>query len=140
MNLGHVFMLKKAIKYLEDARWMRWIGGGMLLMVLLMAIRNGETWQGIGIVLVFGSAFVGSALPRGLARICQKAFPIADKAKLNRVSEAFAAFGFLFMPVPVGAWASSNLGLKFEMASLEAHFFWASLVAGVVYWINPLRH
>ena len=130
-------MLIEFFKKLEKLKWLPWVGTAPFILIPIVIMFNGEVARGVGFLAVFASSFGGIILGGKIAQIIStRVFNVSDDVA-KRLTAAFCAFGFLFIPVLVGSFTNANLGTDIEMYSLSAHFLWACVVAGIFFCVTP---
>jgi hypothetical protein len=130
-------MLIKFFRKLGTSRWLPWVGTAPFLLMPVAIMFGGEVSKGLGYLAVFASIWVGITLGAKVAQIVSTRIFKVSEDVAERLTAAFCAFGFLFVPVLVGSFTNANLGTEIGMHSLRAHFIWACVGAGIVFWVIP---
>ena len=130
-------MLIEFFKNMEKSKWLPWVGTAPFILIPFVIMFDGEVARGVGILAFFASMWGGIILGGKFARIISTCvFKVSDDVA-KRLTAAFCAFGFLFIPVLVGSFTNANLGTDIEMHSLNAHFLWACVGAGIFFCVKP---
>lgn len=120
-------------KNLKNSKWLPWVGVSLFILMPLVVMFHGEMWQWLGISAFFGSMWVGISSGGYIARFITSHFLATSEETRKRLSIAFSAFGFLFLPAVVGSWANTYLNTNIDMHSLGAHFLWACVVGTLLF-------
>ncbi len=86
--------------------------------------------------MFFASVWLGVFLGGKSAQVVCTHLLKTTEGFTQRLSIAFGAFGFLFLPVLVGLFTNANMGTDIGMHSLGAHFLWACVGAGFFFYIS----
>lgn len=130
-------MLIEFLKRLEKSKWLPWVVTAPFILIPIVIMFDGEVTRGVGILAFFASMWGGMILGGKFAQfISTRVFKVSDDVA-KRLTAAFCAFGFLFIPVLVGSFTNANLGTDIEMYSLSAHFLWACVGAGIFFCVTP---
>jgi hypothetical protein len=125
------------LKKLEKSKWLPWVGTAPFILVPVGIMFGGEVAQGAGVLAFFASCWVGILLGGKLARVISTHFLRTSEDFAKRLSGAFSAFGFLFLPVLVGSFANANLGTTIGLHSVGAHFLWSCVGAALFFSVDP---
>jgi len=112
-------------KKLEQSKLLPWVGVVFFIIGPLVIMYNGATFQVVGILLFFGSAFAGVAMGRTIGNFLGKKIFIRSSQLAERLGRGCACFLFLFLPPLVATWTNSFLHTDTEMYSLGVYFLWA---------------
>lgn len=130
-------MLIELLRKLEKLKWLPWVGTAPFILIPIAIMLGGEVSRGVGILAFFASMWVGIILGGKLALIISTHLLKTSDDIGKRLTGAFGAFGFLFLPVLVGSFTNASMGTDIEIHSTGAHFLWACIGAGVFFCVSP---
>jgi hypothetical protein len=130
-------MLTEFFKKLGKSKWLPWLSISPFIFVPLAIIFGGEVSRGIGFLAFFASMWAGVFLGGKFALVASKYLLKTSVDVSKRLSAAFSAFGFLFLPVLVGLFTNAYMGTDIGIQSIGTHFLSACFGAAVFFSISP---
>jgi hypothetical protein len=121
-------------KKLENAKWLGWIAFSLIPIAAVVGMLNGLVGEGLQILLVYGSFFLGIAAGQLL---CKFAMRLLGKEGSNlefRLSYGLSCFGSILLPRLVFAWSDTLLGRNVDEGFISKAV-WAACFGGVVFFI-----
>ncbi len=132
-------MLEGLAKRLENSRWLRWVTTLLYFAVPLWIVVKVDIWRGLGLLIFMGSPFLGVFLGCRLSRFVCKRFMKTSEDLEVKLSPAFGAFGFTFLPAIFGKVGNLYFGTNIEMLALGGHFLWSCFAALLFFGIGPKK-
>lgn len=129
-------LLIEFFQRLEKSKWWPWLKAVPVGLLVILLIAEDQLLQGLGLFAFIASCFLGMIVGRRFALILSACVPSISEDVGNRLKAAFEAFGFLFLPIPVGLLANAKMGADIPLPSVGVHFLWACVAAALSYIIN----
>ena len=118
-------MRLEVFRKLAKSKWLPWVGMAPFVIIPVVMMFGGETFQGIAVLALIASMWAGIILGDKFTYLVAGRVLKANEQTVKRARSAGTAFGFLFVPASVATFLDATLGTEILSHPLSVHFLWA---------------